>query len=393
LVDYFDLEFIRNEDEFHNNVEIKNEFIKKLDTFNLRMEIKEDNFKRVFKAPKRNYYQNLYLVEYDWFLIEGNYSTLDKSNSQIYLDYMAESRNEGELEPSIPFKLESIHIVDESVKSRLSQYFDFEDLHYKADPKIDRYPKDKEYYIVVYNVGQGLCAAVCDSKLKPVLYLDFGGGEGRDSITYPLGSINLDVSNKQPIILSHWHRDHWVSIRYFKDAYNCRWVVPKQRLSPESYKLAVELCDAGNLYVINSDYHIDNIGTIFIANGRDIHWHNNGLGFLAQLNKLDEEGNEVILRYLLPGDNRYEYIANRYFDDLDWLVATHHGGVYFEGKLNCPNSIPTNTKKGKIVYSYGKHMKFFPYNNSHKHPSFIQDYVKAGWNEELNTPDGTQILL
>ncbi len=392
MVDCLDLSFVLNEEGFDSIQANKSEFIKKLDTFNLCLEIDKRDFYSVYRASKHDLNKEYYLVEHDWFLIEGSFTSKDKSNAVVYLDYAAEIIHEGEIEPNIPFRLKSIRTVDEGVKRNLSRYFNFDDLNYKIDPDLKGYSKDEKYHVAVYNVGQGLCTAVCDSQLKPVLYLDFGGGERRDSITYPLGSISLDLSNKPPIVLSHWHRDHWVSIRYFKDAYNCMWIVPRQKLSPEAYKLGVELSDAGNLYVAYSDQNVDPIGTIFVAKGRDTHWHNNGIGLLVQLVKTDEEGNDVVRRYLIPGDNRYEHIETCYFNDLDWLVASHHGGVYFEGHHSCPNNIPRNEKDGRIVYSYGRHIKFSPYYNSHKHPSFVQDYINSGWNEELSTPDGTHIL-
>lgn len=123
--------------------------------------------------------------------------------------------------------------------------------------------------------------------------------------------------------------------------------------------------------------------TAFVGKN-DIGRHNYGIGILARITDDTSEAK----KYLLPGDNRYKFITmviSDEIDKLDGLVASHHGGKYYERhEENDPrkvNAIPYNENKGKIVYSAGDP-------NSHNHPSHKQDYIARGWVDVLETKSG-----
>lgn len=268
----------------------------------------------------------------------------------------------------------------------LDRFFSIEGIEYRDAPTyISELDKFK---VIIYNVGQGLCSAVCDGSNHPYIYFDFGRGYWRNKCTYSSG-MYYDTTHNPPIILSHWHADHYILVNDCKEALNCEWIVPGNIKGPGIPKLYSELSARDNLVVITSDFNLI-IGKIFVGTGNSDHKHNDGLSLLLEIESVDDNKNNGIKRFLLTGDNRYDVLPSHALRDIDVLLATHHGGTY-DDVCNATN-IPINTRDGLIVYSYGKDEQFQPYNNSHKHPSYRLHYQNAGWRNEKNTPSGNCIL-
>ena len=63
-------------------------------------------------------------------------------------------------------------------------------------------------------------------------------------------------------------------------------------------------------------------------------------------------------------------------EDIDILVASHHGGDYSE--TNTMMDIPSASGEGELIYSYGEV-------NCYGHPSHIRDYISKGWIKRHDT--------
>lgn len=326
-----------------------------------------------------------------WYQINGK-TTLKEKDGMISLDYMSLNPvgdlNFTESQTQTFYEVSSIK-NNKFKQEQITKLFNLREATLDHDNRIKGQDNLTVQSVVVYNVGQGLCSAVCDDTATPCVYFDFGRGERADRITDP-NTIKYEFKNNPPVILSHWHTDHWIGIKYDLRVLNSFWIVPNQKKGAGATKLHADLFARGNLMVLNKDC-MTPYGTIFVTNGNRKHPHNNGIGLLVKINRINDNS-LVEKRILLPGDNRYKYIRQQYLVDLDGLVASHHGGRYSGDKVLNPIQIPLNTRDGKIVYSYGRHAYFSPYNNSHKHPSQIQDYLSRGWVNALHTPNGDQIL-
>jgi len=236
--------------------------------------------------------------------------------------------------------------------------------------------------ICVYNVGQGNCNALCDSRCVPILYFDFGGGIARNAKTYNK-NMKFCFTYAPPIILSHWDFDHWASALNASknnESYDMKWIVPRQKLGPNSLKHALNLNNKGNLLIFpNNINKIDiNLGSILRGKGRSI--NDSGLNFVAKI-KLDNGE----LTTLFPGDCDYNHIHNISKYQFDGLVASHHGGHIPTYKIK-----PKNSNINRIVYSYGN-------GNTYNHPSPNAEaqYSLLNWSSQyrLNSPAGHVLLF
>ncbi len=63
----------------------------------------------------------------------------------------------------------------------------------------------------VYDVGQGAANSFSESMCMPVTYFDFGGDSRGHTKTRLHTVPHFCLTNSPPIILSHWHDDHWSS--------------------------------------------------------------------------------------------------------------------------------------------------------------------------------------
>ncbi|MFL1997233.1 hypothetical protein VYF65_002995 [Lysinibacillus irui] len=367
LVDQEDSDRIQN--EFEENQTPKGDLLSTLNTFSMIVEIKElDLMEKKIK--------NILNINNDeatnrWYLLKGKH--VKSGNSLIFLDY-TESQD-----IVSNFMLFSIDDLEETKSAQLEKFYSLEGIEHLEIADFNENYDD--FFIAVYNVGQGLCSAICNYNSQPIVYFDFGGGERRDAVTYPSNGIEYCFSLKPKIILSHWHRDHWIGVHYCEEALKTEWIVPNQKKGPQVIKLCGDISKNGKLTELSSGTLKTPFGSLFIGNGDNSHYHNNGIGLLVE-NKSNE-------RFLLPGDNRYQFIPDQFLSNLNGLVASHHGGKYFKNNSG-ENKIPSNVNEGKIVYSYGKHEKFNPKFNSHGHPSYNDEYINYNWVEslELHTPDG-----
>ena len=103
------------------------------------------------------------------------------------------------------------------------------------------------------------------------------------------------------------------------------------------------------------------------------HVHETGLTLRIQAR--DGQGEDLII--LVAGDQQYDYVEKNQLDNLDILVASHHGGKFC---WSTKGVIPTAKKSmnSVVIYSYGL-------NNTYGHPSKLAEYKNANWLKEHHT--------
>ncbi|AMQ05227.1 hypothetical protein [Sporosarcina psychrophila] len=230
-------------------------------------------------------------------------------------------------------------------------------------------------FVAVYNVGQGSCNAICDEDGKPLVYYDMGGGYGSHSMTYPKG-VDFCFSSKQPIILSHWHEDHWRAALdpFNNDAIKSSWIVPRQTLRPGAFNLAVEIHKKGRLLIWPKSLTSlkVSVGQVLKCGGTSI--NSSGLALIVVIASKDD-----VIENLLPGDSRYVHIPQVHLNKYDNLVVTHHGGVN-PGKIPVPKYIDNNVH----VYSYGS-----PNHYTHPRASTITEHNVQSWKNRKDSLGGS----
>ncbi len=234
---------------------------------------------------------------------------------------------------------------------------------------------------IVHNVGQALSTSLSVLNNPPFLYFDFGISEGPNEFNRPT-HMTVDVSQVPSIILSHIHRDHWYGITVFTKSFECNWYIPDQYMEPLFRKRCAEIIvSGGSVSYINTPISLG-FGTIIMnINSRynptrlPSHKHDNGLAIKMTLQSKEMKNVNI----LIAGDQRYDYMPEKYLKEIDILVASHHGGEYSWSKRRTVyDDIPISTGLSQIIYSYG-------YNNTHNHPSEENQYNLRGWKNSHKT--------
>lgn len=237
-----------------------------------------------------------------------------------------------------------------------------------------RGPEQPEF-ITVYNVGQGNCNAICNSRSMPLFYFDLGGGCYANKKTYN-NPINFCFSHYPPILLSHWDTDHYQSAK-LKEEYiiGKQWVVPRQVIGPVHLKFFLRLPSSkmiwpSHLYSMNFTW-----GSVVKCNGPTGRKNHSGLALLISLTP----SKNTVRNVLLPADSAYIFIPGVFNQEFDAIVATHHGAEF--DKNNGP--VPGCKGVKAIAYSYGK-------DNTYDHPKslVLRAHVSEGWGKSRDTIDG-----
>src|SRR5258706_2334640 len=105
-------------------------------------------------------------------------------------------------------------------------------------------------HLCVYDVGQGLAQGILGVQGTPLAYADLGGGVLADAATWPRTMTGFCFGNSPPIVLSHWHYDHFSAANRFPHARAMKWIAPNQTLGPgPQTTFASALITAGTLHV------------------------------------------------------------------------------------------------------------------------------------------------
>lgn len=253
-------------------------------------------------------------------------------------------------------------------------------------PALNTMKPGKKYTFRVHNVGQALATSIACEGCDPFLYFDYGMPFGKNAKTRP-SSVDTPMGQEPAIILSHVDKDHWFRIADKIDAYKCHWFLPEQskRINLR-HKLAEIIMYGGTVNLIKNDIYFPygnlTCGGISRINPsrRAATVHETGLTLRIQ-GTVDGQDCNI----LVAGDQEYDYIEQPQLDDLDILVASHHGGGFSWSKKDAP---PTARKGGlsTVIYSYGA-------GNTYNHPTKCQEYRKSKWANEYHVCNSGDYLI
>ncbi len=221
----------------------------------------------------------------------------------------------------------------------------------------------------VRDVGQASFLSLCDVTGRALLHYDVGLPISFNGHTAPK-RFNLNVNEKPPIVLSHWDWDHLHAGLIFPHLLDCTWIVPDQKLGPGAARLAHILAKRGNLLVHPAATRTRlRWGEITQATGGFEDSNNAGLTTLVTL----DNGKTV----LLTGDADYLFVKHSGLENVDYLVATHHGASFDSGSATVPRP---KVGEAKLFLSYGLRNVY-----RHPHPQALMHHKRAGWNMHLAT--------
>ncbi len=240
----------------------------------------------------------------------------------------------------------------------------------------------------VYDVGQGNANAVCDDSNMPLLYFDLGGGCLRNASTYLKPKWKDFCWTRQPpVILSHWDYDHYFSGTFLNhwtpltnNPWKSQWIVPDQRIGATAKRMLANIVNGGgSVLVWSKPPWIVQKGPVVVNLPTPKALNKNDSGIVLRLEIGMPHGAKWPV--LLPGDIDYQNISSTLTQDLEAIVATHHGSKHYSGQP------PASNGSGEIAYSFGT-------GNSFGHPAnvAVNEHAAQGWNNRFNTPNGNIML-
>ena len=234
--------------------------------------------------------------------------------------------------------------------------------------------------VAVLDVGQASASFLYNESLYPRAYFDLGGPTWRDAGTFPSNGVRWCFSKKPPVILSHWHWDHWAGATYggisnVDNALSATWICPDQKTGGCIRKLQSRILRLG--------------GTILLWPSTPFIYSSNNLTLGRALGKkFNDSGLVLLLKSsvdglsLLPGDAAYSFvppaISSAYSNTgLRTLAISHHGGA-LGGCATYPPPHPDGNGQNVAIYSAGN-------GNRYKHPTSLADLRTAGWTTIVGT--------
>lgn len=310
-------------------------------------------------------------------LMEGTWVRMQVSTDAPYPGTMVEAYSEGDLQP-IRMMLSSLTENErESILSKIR--LPRESPRSNIEQVLSAIKPASDTFVAVYNVGQGLCCAICNAKdSSPLFYFDMGCGCYWNAHTLP-NKMRFCFTYNPPIILSHWHFDHFMAARLHDTrALDAKWIAPLQNVGPTSARFAAELALKGNLLLWPTSLQSMQTqwGDIVKCTGDTL--NTSGLALLASVSPCASATAPKPYQVLLPGDAGYDDIPNNSNTPFDALVASHHGGSALG---NSP--LPRGTES-PYVLSYGQ-------NNTYHHGQTCPSLTKlttAGWTRRIETVNG-----
>lgn len=276
-------------------------------------------------------------------------------------------------------QIKQIH-SNSTISNKLNQYFSWKDFKLGSREQIinslSNLSNGRNYFLNVYNVGQGSLCALTDINNVPILYYDIGGGFAWNKFTYTNAqTLKLCFNKTKTIIISHWDNDHLETAKRYlarnSSAFSgFTWIAPEQNISPSYFKLAAKLYSAGTLILWpkNMKTYINCwFGKIIKCNGPD----KNSSGLALELDTATG-------KILNPADAAYIHIPYTKKTLYKGLVATHHGANF---PIN--NTPVPRCEEGQIVYSYGDKNRY-----NHPKKDAVTAHTTAHWNMRLDTVNG-----
>jgi len=291
------------------------------------------------------------------------------------------SIQDGDTEDFVREGMATLNSVNEVQSTRLEKQFALPPVSDVASIKEilnNLHSTNMDTFIAVYDVGQGLCSAICEVKTSiPLLYFDMGCGCYGNAITRRDRKIRFCHTYNPPIILSHWHADHYkgaVLMDQNMDALNAKWLAPLQKVGADAAKFAARLYLKGNILIWPMSLKNMKMpwGRVVRCTGHTL--NTSGLALDVTM----AGGTHSVL---MPGDAYYDVIPD-ISGKYDSLVVSHHGGQ------TSGNVISSGISGGTFALPFGGNNT--PYN--HPLAATLKTLNNSGWKRRLDT-DGGHIAL
>tara|TARA_R110002072_G_scaffold238939_1_gene396647 strand:+ start:42576 stop:43874 length:1299 start_codon:yes stop_codon:yes gene_type:complete len=318
-----------------------------------------------------------------WFLLR-----LTAKKTQSPIEYFQDI---SELPEQVSSNIQSIQTIQNNadLSEGLGKFFNWDDfgsanlgdlenaLVKPHSSKTNGYKAVYPHKLNVYNVGQGSMSAISDHNNVPLIYFDLGGGYYWHANTYP-NTKQLCFTLANTIVLSHWHQDHFETIRRYTynnwNRFNNKtWIIPKQQISSGYFKLLAQMASNGTVLVWDNSINEVRFWGGKIVKCTGVDKNHSGLALIVM-----SEGNSVS-RILHPADAAYKYIPGIKKMKFNGLVATHHGANFPDGNSPIPR---TSVEVGNIAYSHA---------NKYGHPTqlSIDAHERMGWTNRRDTINGS----
>lgn len=250
-------------------------------------------------------------------------------------------------------------------------------------PALEKTNLEENWIFKIHNVGQALATSLAVPGETPSVYFDYGLLYARNKGTKP-DNVMLPIKEEGKIFLSHIHKDHWFGICDNSIAYRAKWFTPDQQ-SIEFRKVCAEIIMAGGeVKTIPVGLHTYLDGKIMVSCGGNSRYDPSRVaksrhetGMVIKVCGKKRNGEELAI--LVEGDQDYDYVENSFLENVDILVACHHGGKY---SWTVHSALPhPRSDDSCVIYSYG-------INNSYGHPSRRNEHISNGWINEHDTING-----
>lgn len=210
--------------------------------------------------------------------------------------------------------------------------------------------------MAVLDVGQGSANVMLNHKGRPLLYFDAGRVIRSTVATPPPGfgfCICSQDDNPVPVLLSHWHEDHFNGTESDPDLLKCTWITPTAvTIAQKAFQNGVLFEKSKVLELPRAAFTFDfgaNKNYTLTKSDRNVNSPNQS-GHVLMVERSDR-------RWLLPADASYKDVVPARGLEFAAVVASHHGGKFYGKKV--PNRA---SDYARLVYSFGPL-------NSYDHPT------------------------
>lgn len=375
---------------FYSKVELSTTYISEkraIDIFGRFYELAKEKNVVLLVELKYHYLENRRYIEYLEFgdISDRYYQNPIRENTCIVEHLYSAGHYRPNFVDLADIKL--LNVVSDSERESVVSKFNLEiesHIGQQYETNILDRNRDTKYTFTVHNVGQALATSIREKGKQPFFYFDYGVACRKNKFTLPV-DVELPIAENATILLSHVDEDHWCGFRINPESLKCRWVIP-QKPGKALKKVLSSVYSSGgtiSLYIAKglNIFEIKSANNCMVVGNeksnikpsrvpKTVHENGNALYIFAEY---EEEAYKIVV----SGDQDYDYQDNSYLNNINILIACHHGGIYSWSKRV---AVPTpNIDENKIIYSYGQ-------GNTHKHPSKTGDYVKQGWKSEHHTP-------
>jgi hypothetical protein len=223
-------------------------------------------------------------------------------------------------------------------------------------------------HVIVLDVGQGSANALIDVDGNVAVYCDVGAGVLRDSNTWPTDFTDFCYCTQAPVVLSHWHYDHFHAANKFPNLISRTWIAPNQKIGPGPQSAMVaKLTNNPNCQLaIYNGQGVIQTGDLALERCSGPTTNQNRSGLAVWVKSPDDNNSPI----LLPGDAGYNDVPMLVGGQTVYsFAASHHGG-----RTNGTPPAYPNMGFSRAALSYGR-------GNSYRHPlpSSMQQLRNQHW--------------